>query len=510
MRVAVIGAGAAGMTAAYQLSKGGAEVDVYEASDEVGGLARTIERWSQKVDLGPHRFFSNDPRVNRLWLEVVGRDYRMIDRLTRIYYRRRFFDYPLRASNALWNMGLYAAARCLGSYFKEKIRPSYRPEDNETFESWVVSRFGRRLFQMFFQSYSEKLWGIPCDKLDADFAAQRIKKFSLGEAVKNALGLGKGRHKTLVDQFAYPLGGTGVVYERMADQVRKNGGRIHLNCPVRRVLHNDCRVHGLEFTEGTWEPFDHVISTMPLTLMVKGMDGLPPHIESAIDQLRFRNTLLVYLHVDGADLFPDQWLYIHAPDLLMGRVTNFRNWVPELYGTAQTTILALEYWANDDDALWRENDAGLIARAEREIRSTGLIGNAAVLDGDVFRIRRCYPVYARGYRELLRPVIAYLDSFAGLTVIGRYGAFKYNNQDHSILMGILAAENIRESCQHDLWAINTDYDSYQESATITATGLVHASKPAPVPLASPRRAGSVSDGPTVVADASGSLSRARK
>lgn len=482
MRVAVIGAGAAGMTAAYQLTKGGAEVDIFEASDEVGGLARTIERWGQKVDLGPHRFFSNDPRVNRLWLEVVGRDYRMIDRLTRIYYRKRFFDYPLRASNALWNMGLFAAARCLCSYCKEKVLPSYRPEENETFESWVVTRFGRRLFQMFFQSYSEKLWGIPCDKLDADFAAQRIKKFSLGEAIKSALGWGKNKHKTLVDQFAFPLGGTGMVYERMADEVRKKGGRIHLHTPVRRLLHDDRRMHGIEFLDGAWEPFDHVVSTMPLTLMVKSLDGLPPHVETAIDQLRFRNTLLVYLHVDGIDLFPDQWLYVHSPDLLMGRVTNFRNWVPELYGDAKTTILALEYWANDDDALWHEEDASLIARAEREIRSTGLIGKAAVLDGNVFRIRRCYPVYARGYKELLHPVIAYLKGFAGLTVIGRYGAFKYNNQDHSILMGLLAAENILEGKQHDLWAINTDYDSYQESATITATGLVHTSRPAPVPV----------------------------
>jgi protoporphyrinogen oxidase len=477
MRIAVIGAGPAGITAAYQLSKGGVEVEVFEASGEVGGLARTIERWGQKVDLGPHRFFSNDPRVNRLWLEVVGRDYRMIDRQTRIYYRRRFFDYPLRASNALWNMGLGPAILCMASYFKEKVFPSYRPEEIDTFESWVVSRFGRRLFQMFFQSYSEKLWGIPCDQLDADFAAQRIKKFSLGEAIKNALGLSKHRHKTLVDQFAYPLGGTGMVYERMAEQVRKNGGRIHLHRPVRRLLHDDRRIYGLEFAEGAWQPFDHVISTMPLTLLVRGLAGLPPHVAAAIDQLRFRNTLLVYLHVDGTDLFPDQWLYIHSPDLLMGRVTNFRNWVPELYGSAQTTILALEYWANDDEALWREDDAALIARAEREIRSTGLLGKATVLDGDVFRIRRCYPVYARGYKELLRPVIAYLNGFTGLTVIGRYGAFKYNNQDHSILMGILAAENILDGCTHDLWAINTDYDNYQESATITATGLVHASQP---------------------------------
>jgi protoporphyrinogen oxidase len=471
MRVAVIGAGAAGLTAAYQLAKGGAEVEVFEAGDAVGGLARTIRRWGQQVDLGPHRFFSNDPRVNRLWLEVVGRDYRMVDRLTRIYYRRRFFHYPLKPGNALWNMGVWSAVRCLGSYLKEKIVPSYPPADNETFESWVVGRFGRRLFEMFFKSYSEKLWGISCQDLDADFAAQRIKKFSLGAAVKGALGLGKATHKTLVDQFAYPTGGTGMVYERMADRIRAWGGRIHLGRPVQRVVHDDCRVTGLGFADGHVEPFDHVISTMPLTLLVRGLGEPPPAVASAVATLRFRNTILVFLHVEGTDHFPDQWLYVHSPDMLMGRVTNFRNWVPELYGGARTTVLALEYWCYDEDGLWHEPDAQLVGRATHEVRSTGLIGEARVLDGDVFRIRRCYPVYARGYKKHLDPVVAWLRGFQGLTPIGRYGAFKYNNQDHSILMGLLAAENLLAGKEHDLWAVNTDYDSYQESARITATGL---------------------------------------
>jgi protoporphyrinogen oxidase len=488
MRVAVIGAGAAGITAAYQLAKGGAQVEVFEAGDAVGGLARTIERWGQKVDLGPHRFFSNDLRVNRLWLEVVGRDYQMVDRLTRIYYRKRFFNYPLKPGNALWNMGPWNAACCLASYLKEKVRPSFAEGDNQTFESWVVGRFGRRLFEMFFKSYSEKLWGISCQDLDADFAAQRIKKFSLGEAVKSALGLGKGKHKTLVDQFAYPTGGTGMVYERMAQRVRQWGGQVHLNCPVKQVVHEDFQVQGLGFADGRFEPYDHVISTMPLTLLVRGLGNLPPAVESAVNSLRFRNTLLVYLHVDGSDHFPDQWLYVHSPDLLMGRVTNFRNWVPELYGKAQTTILALEYWCYDEDATWHESDGSLVNRAAQEMRSTGLIGQARVLDGSVSRIRRCYPVYARGYKKHLEPVVSWLRGFRGLTPIGRYGAFKYNNQDHSILMGLLAAENLLQGANHDLWAVNTDYDSYQESAKITATGLereggqlVAVEPPRPVP-----------------------------
>jgi protoporphyrinogen oxidase len=483
LRIAVIGAGAAGMTAAYQLTKGGADVEVFEASGAVGGLARTVRRWGHKVDLGPHRFFSNDLRVNRLWLEVVGRDYKMVDRLTRIYYRKRFFNYPLRPGNALWNMGAIRAAGCLASYLKEKIAPSFSPSENETFESWVVGRFGRRLFEMFFKSYSEKLWGIPCHDLDADFAAQRIKKFSLGEAVKTALGLGKGKHKTLVDQFAFPTGGTGMVYDRMAERVRQWGGQIHLRQPVKQVVHEEQQVKGLAFADGRFEPFDHVISTMPLTLLVRGLGELPRAIEEAVGALRFRNTILVYLHVDGTDHFPDQWLYVHSPDLLVGRVTNFRNWVPELCGKARTSVLALEYWCYDEDALWRQADAGLIDQATREMRSTGLIGKARVLAGDVVRLRRCYPVYARGYKKHLDPVVAWLRRFDGLTPIGRYGAFKYNNQDHSILMGLLAAENLLEGKSHDLWAVNTDYDSYQESAKITATGLERADGRA-VPLGS--------------------------
>lgn len=470
-RVAIIGAGPAGITAAYQLAKGGAGVDVYEASDTVGGLARTIELWGQRVDLGPHRFFSSDRRVNELWLEVVGRDYCMVDRLTRIFYRNRFFHYPLRPGNALWNMGLANAAVCLASYAREKVFHGRGRRTVETFESWVVSRFGRRLFEMFFRSYSEKLWGIPCDELDADFAAQRIKKFSLGQAIVSVLKSSR-NHRTLVDRFAYPLRGTGAVYERMADRVRELGGRMHMNQRVDRVTHEDRRVTGLQLDTGEVRRVDHVVSTMPLTLLVRGLGALPEEVQRAIGALRFRNTILVYLHVDGTDLFPDQWIYVHSPDLRTGRITNFRNWVPELYQGATGSILALEYWCYDDDAMWSETDGQLIDRARAEIRSTGLIGSAAVLDGYVLRIRRCYPVYARGYKSHLDPVVGFLRQFQGLWPVGRYGAFKYNNQDHSILMGMLAADNILRDAGHDLWRINTDYETYQESAVIDETGLV--------------------------------------
>jgi protoporphyrinogen oxidase len=474
MKVAVIGAGAAGMTAAYELTKGGAEVEVFEASDGVGGMARSIRLWDQTVDLGPHRFFSSDARINRLWLEVVGDDFRMVDRLTRIFYRRRFFYYPLQPRNALWNMGLAEAIRCVVSYAKEKCRSSSGADAAESFESWVVGRFGRRLFEMFFKSYSEKLWGIPCNELDADFAAQRIKKFSLGQAIQSALGLGGKQHKTLVDRFAYPLGGTGMVYQRMAEYVRAHGGKVHTDTPVARVLSEPlygqpsggCRALGVELADLRRFRFDHVVSTMPLTLMIRGLAGVPQDVQAAADSLTYRNTTLVYLLVDGSDLFGDQWLYVHSPELLMGRMTNFRNWVPELYGNRPQSILALEYWCSDQDALWSESDAALVARATQEVRSTGLVRRLPVLDGRVIHLHRSYPVYGCGYKKHLAVIEPFLDRCQGLTVIGRYGAFKYNNQDHSILMGQLVAQNLLGTAKHDLWSVNTDYDSYQESATI--------------------------------------------
>lgn len=468
----MIGAGPAGMTAAWRLAGAGVDVEVFEAGPRVGGLARTIELWGQRVDLGPHRFFSSDARVNRAWLEVVGDDYRMVDRLTRIYYRNRFFFYPLRPLDALANLGLPEAAACVLSYARERARPGAQ---DGSFEDWVVSRFGRRLFEIFFKTYSEKLWGIACKDLDADFAAQRIKKLSLLEAIRNAVAGGRGNtHKTLVDQFAYPLGGTGMVYERMAARTVALGGRVHLRRPVERVVAAAGRAVGVELAGGGLARFDHVISTMPLTLLVERLDDVPGAVRGAAAALRFRNTILVYLNVASDRLFRDQWLYIHSPDLRMGRLTNFRNWVPTLCGRERTSILAVEFWCDDDDALWSEEDARLIARAKGELARTGLTRGAPVTAGHVERIRRCYPVYARGYKKHLGPIVAYLSKIAGLTAIGRYGAFKYNNQDHSILMGLLAAENVARGAAHDLWSINTDYESYQESSVITRTGLAKA------------------------------------
>lgn len=466
--VAIIGAGPAGLTAAYQLASKGVKVTVFEAGASVGGMSRTISLWGHKVDLGPHRFFSGDPRVNKLWLDLVGDRYSMVKRLTRIFYQGRFFDYPLKPFNALSGLGLLEAARCVSSYVIVRWRPV--PVE-DTFEDWVTNRFGRRLFEIFFRSYSEKLWGISCRALDADFAAQRIRKLSFVEAVKSALSpSGASRHRTLADEFAYPHDGAGAVYQEMAQRIRALGGEIRLRTPVASVhpAREGEQKARLILADGEDLAFDHIVSTMPITHLIDRI-GAPDEVRDGAARLKFRNTILVYLRVAGASAFPDQWIYIHSPGLLTGRITNFRNWRPAAQG-ADEAVLCLEYWCYDGDEIWTRDEDALVRLASEELCRASLARREAIKDGQVVRVPNCYPVYEAGYRKRLAPVQAFLRQQRGLSVIGRYGAFKYNNQDHSILMGLLVAENIADGAAHDLWSINTD-DDYQEASRISATGL---------------------------------------
>ena len=467
--VAIIGAGPAGITCAYQLAKLGVKVEVFESTSEVGGLAKTISLWGQRVDLGPHRFFSDDTRVNNLWLEVVGDDYQMVNRLTRIYYQGKLYQYPIKAFDALFKLGFSTSVDCLLSYFREKISPT-KPVG--TFESWVTNKFGKRLFEIFFKAYSEKLWGINCSEIDADFAAQRIKGFSLGEAIKKALGLVSKNHKTLVDQFAYPRNGTGMVYERMRDYVNGHGGNVVCNHSISKVLKTNDLVKGVELETGEVKFYDHVVSTMPINLLINNWSDVPMHILEFANSLKFRNTILVYLHIDGIDFFPDNWIYVHTSEITTGRITNFRNFFSDVNKEGKSTILALEYWCNNDDVIWSMADEELVELAKCDLKTIKLTLEATVLDGYVYKIAKCYPIYNRNYKENLKPIESYLSKIKGLTVIGRNGAFKYNNQDHSILMGILAAENLVQNADHNLWEINTDYENYQERSKIDATGLV--------------------------------------
>ena len=465
-KVAVIGAGPAGLTAALKMQQAGIQVSLFEASDSVGGMARSFELWDQIVDVGPHRFFSSDPRVNKFWLESVDHEYVMVDRLTRIYYKNAFFSYPIQAVNALKGLGILDAVACILSFVKVKIFPF---KDESKFDNWVINRFGNRLFRIFFKSYTEKLWGIACSELDADFAAQRIKKFSLYEAIKSALIGNRGnKHRTLVDEFAYPIKGAGYVYNKISEKYLVLGGELRLSTRVESAVPTE---DGVEITllNGEIFQFDHVISTMPLTLLVEKM-GAPPNIQGLTNNLNFRNTILVYLEVIGENPFPDQWIYVHAPNLATGRITNFRNWTESINQNQKSHIICLEYWCYDEDEIWKRNDDLLVNLGTKELYQTGLVAKDSITRGKILRVPKCYPVYSSGYKESLVPIQKYFDSIPSITPIGRYGSFKYNNQDHSILMGLLAADNLINEKTHDLWDINTDYE-YQETARITATGL---------------------------------------
>ena len=460
MKIAVIGAGPAGITAAYALAKNGVTVDVFEAGNLPGGMARTITLWNQRVDLGPHRFFSKNKRVNELWLEIVGHDYLTIKRLTRILYKDKFYDYPLNTSNALKNIGIIQALACVLYCIKENIFPT---KEDGSFEKWVIRRFGKRLYELFFKPYSEKLWGISPLELDADFASQRIKKLSLLEAAKNAVFKNNaGTHQTLLEQFTYPCQGTGIIYQRMAEALLARGNQVHYQSPVEdiRVGNPD---HSLILTDGrSFQGYDHIISTMPLSLLTSRLKDVPESVKNAALSLKFRNTILIYLNIDALNIFSDQWIYIQSPEFKVGRVTNFRNWSPELYGNEKSTILAMEYWCNDTDDIWYDSAENLVNLAVRELEQIGFKkGN--LLGGHVERLPRCYPVYHKGYKETIDMIKQYLNTIPGLSVIGRYGSFKYNNQDHSILMGLMAADNILQKTQTDLWTINTDFEDYQET-----------------------------------------------
>lgn len=462
----VIGAGPAGLSCARELAKQSKEVKVYEASENIGGMSRSFDLWGQRVDLGPHRFFSKQKEINSFFTDLIKDDYTLVNRQTRIYYRNKFFDYPIKLGNVIKNLPIWVIFQVGWHYILQMIFPIKEPKN---FEEWVTNKFGKKLFQIFFKNYTEKLWGIKCSQIDADWAAQRIKTLTLFGAVKAAMFGNKGnKHKTLVDQFAYPKNGTGTLYERAADNIKENGGGLLLSSPIKRVLldEGNKKTIGVELADGTIEKADNVVSTMPLTLLLKGFNNVPEKVTKAADKLYFRNTILVYLEVDADNLFTDNWLYIHAPNVKHGRITNFRNWCPSLNRDKKTTIICMEYWCFEQDDIWVGDENNITDLAQEEIYKINLIPNTVkILNTKVIKIPKCYPVYETGYQENINTVIEFLKPIKGLFPIGRYGAFKYNNQDHSILMGLLAAEKIIEEKEIDLWSINTDTE-YQEEGEI--------------------------------------------
>ncbi len=472
MKTVIFGAGPAGLAAAYVLARNGEAPVVLEKSDSVGGISRTVNYKGYYFDLGGHRFFTKFSEVQALWEEVLGEDFLLRPRLSRIYYDGKLFDYPLRATNALRNLGIRESAHCMGSYARARLRP--RGEE-ASFRDWVSNRFGDRLFEIFFESYTEKVWGIPTSEIGAEWASQRIKNLDLGTAVRDALarplrqlrpGAGGGEVVTsLIEQFHYPRTGPGLMYDRMSEKTVGFGGQVNMQEEVVRIAHHAGRVthtvtRSPDGTERTWEG-DWFISSIPLTLLVLRMDPPPPpDVVEAARSLRFRHLLTIDLIVDHPDLFPDNWVYVHERSLQLGRVQNFKNWSPEMVPDPRRTSLGLEYFCFSDDPIWKMSTEELVAFGSREIAHTSLTRGAPILDGTVVRVPMAYPVYQRGYAEHVEKVVGWLRGFQNLQPVGRYGMFKYNNADHSILTALLAVENQR-GAHHDIWSVNTDTEYHE-------------------------------------------------
>jgi protoporphyrinogen oxidase len=468
--VVIVGAGPAGLTAAYELQKRSKahRPIVLEASDDVGGIARTESYKGFRFDIGGHRFFTKVKEVEALWHEVGGEDFVLRPRLSRIFYRGKYYDYPLKIFNALANMGPIEAFQIMMSYMRWRVSP--HPEE-ENFEQWVTNRFGRRLFEHFFKSYTEKVWGIPCTEIRADWAAQRIKNLSLTKAVLNAV-TGANDTTSLIEEFEYPRLGPGQMWERFRDAVRRSGGEVRMKSAVTKVFRDGNRVTAVEAVDYSGaEPRAHriaadwFVNSMAIKDLIHAFDPPPPpHVVAAADRLKYRDFLIVTLILDHPDPFPDNWIYIHAPEVKVGRIQNFRSWSPDMVPEADKASIGMEYFCHEGDGLWTRPDADLIAQAARELEYLGLAKVSNVVDGTVIRQPKAYPVYDGEYREALETVKDWLLTLENFQTVGRNGMHRYNNQDHSMLTAMLAARNITGE-RHDLWNVNVER-SYHEDFTV--------------------------------------------
>ncbi len=459
----VIGGGPAGLTAAYELSKASRRPVVVEKQGIVGGLARTEVYKGFHFDMGGHRFFTKAEQVKRMWREVLGDQFLRRPRLSRIYYRKKFFDYPLKPLNALKGLGLLEGVRIALSYLRWQIFP-YRLE--ETFEQWVTNRFGRRLFLTFFKAYTEKVWGIPCSELKAEWAAQRIKDLSLRTAILSMLFKPRKTIKTLIEEFDYPRFGPGMMWNAVKEAIEQRDGTVIVNCGVVRVERSGNRLlRVIVAREGVEQSIvaDQFLSSMPITEFVLRLDPPPPpQVTAAAKRLGYRDFLTVCLIVNQPDLFPDNWIYIQDPEVQVGRIQNFKNWSPDMVPEPSKSSLGLEYFCTEGDRLWSMADDELIELGKREIERIGLARASDVEDGCVFRVEKAYPVYDSDYQEYLEVVKEFVAGLENFQTVGRNGLHRYNNQDHAMLTGMLAVRNVLEGERNDIWSVNADQEYLEE------------------------------------------------
>lgn len=481
--VVIVGAGPAGLTAAYELLKHDIQSVILEKSHTVGGLAQTAEYKGYLFDIGGHRFFTKVTLVEQMWKEVMGADFLPRPRLSRIYYNSKFFQYPLVPLDALKGLGLREAVRCGLSYLKAQLLP-IRPETS--FEAWVTNRFGRRLYSIFFKTYTEKVWGIPCTELSAEWAAQRIRGLSMMSLVKNALFPQKASGnkerviKTLIHEFHYPRRGPGMMWQRFRELVEARGSRVIFEAPVEKIFWEPGRVKAIQAGGRLYEG-DHFISSMPIRELIQALDPEPPeNVRKAADDFHYRDFLTVVLIIRQKELFPDNWIYVHDPNVKVGRIQNYKNWSPWMVPDPEMTCLGLEYFCFEGDELWTTPDDELIELGRQEMARLGLVKPETVVDGTVLRIEKAYPVYDGVYRRGLETIRRFQIEVPNLQLVGRNGMHRYNNQDHSMLTAILAARNIANGRRYNLWEVNADTDYHEEGGSITEEELaaLEATQPA--------------------------------
>jgi len=466
--VAIIGAGPAGLTAGHELARQGRRVLIVERDPVyVGGIARTVAHRGLLFDIGGHRFFSKSERVERFWTEILGEDLIVRRRSSRIYYRRRFFSYPLQPMEALLKLGPIEAARCVLSFLRARARPIRAPR---SFEDWVVNQFGRRLFTIFFKTYTEKVWGMPCREISADWAAQRIRGLSLWAALRTALiprpsGARSGI-KSLIESFRYPRRGPGMMWEAVARRFVDAGGELAMGTEVRALRPGDGWTLELATPDGPRTVrATHVLSSMPIRELGERLaEHLSEPARAATQAFAYRDFLIVVLAFRGPELFEDHWIYVHDPGVRVGRIQNFRRWSPDMVSDPEVHSYGLEYFCFEGDGLWTSSDERLVDLGRAELARMGMGAGLELVDSCVVRQSKAYPVYDLGYRERVATVRAELARWPTLQLIGRNGMHKYNNQDHAMMTGFLAAENVlRGEPAFDLWRVNVDAEYLEES-----------------------------------------------
>lgn len=497
--VAIIGAGPAGLTAGYLLTKAGYSVAIIEKdATYVGGISRTVEHEGFRFDIGGHRFFSKSKEVVDLWNELLPDDFIERPRMSRIYYEGKFYSYPLRAFEALANLGILRSIWCMASFAKAKLLPK---RDIKSFEDWTVNAFGRKLYSIFFKTYTEKVWGMPCDQMSADWAAQRIKGLSLWGAVidglKRSLGLNKRPNdgmqtKTLLESFRYPRLGPGMMWDAARDRIVERGGQVLMGHALRQLSFNQTTqrwtIAATHDGDAVTLNAAHVISSAPMRELASRLHPLPATLPEAAN-LKYRDFLTVALMIRSPDLFPDNWIYIHDPKVKVGRIQNFRSWSPEMVPDSAIACVGLEYFCFEGDGLWASSDEELIALATTEMAALGLCDPAQVEGGAVVRQEKAYPVYDEDYAQnvdMLRREIE--GRYPTLHCVGRNGMHRYNNQDHAMMTAMLTVRNIEAGARvYDIWAVNEDAE-YHESGNEGEQAALGSLRQVPERLPAARRA----------------------